>query len=353
MAFRWGLGVGLAVLVGCSPDGGGGSLGSGREPGPVAEPDAGTTTPDPRSTRPDAGPARDAGLEECASLEVEAETTLRPVDIVWVVDSSGSMENEAARVQENLNRFAADILAGGIDPHVVVITDRSYVAVPPPLGTDPAHYRFVDRHVGSNAPLERLLSEWERYADFLRPDAVTHFVAVTDDESDLSSAAFDSLMSARLGHGYTFHAIASEDTGGGRECSGAADVGSQYYHLAGVTGGLTVSICTRDWAAVFTALAEHVTETAPLPCELAIPEPPEDETLDYGRVNVEYTPSGGAPALIPHVRSEGVCGGTGGWYYDDPDAPTEIRLCPSSCMVVGADPEGRVTVKLGCETVLL
>ena len=344
----------VLLVVGCSPGAAGGGHDTGRGGG--AGSDAGTdTAPDAATTGVDAArpPAIDAGLDECATLELEAESTLRPVDIVWVVDSSGSMDNEAARVQENLNRFAMDILEGGIDPHVVVITDPDYVTVPPPLGIDAEHYRFVDRHVSSNAPLERLLSEWGRYADFLRADAVTHFVAVTDDESDLSAAAFDAQMTMRLGHEYTFHAIASEDTGGGRECGGAADVGYQYYALSGMTDGLEISICTSDWTTVFDELARHVTETAPLPCDFAIPEPPEDETLDYGRVNVEYTPSSGDPYLIPSVGTESACAGAGGWYYDDPDAPTEIHLCPSSCATVGADPEGRISLALGCETVLL
>ena len=300
----------LLLVVGCSAGAGGGGHDTGRSDG---TPDAGidTTAPDAATTGVDAArpPTIDAGLDECATLELEAESTLRPVDIVWVVDSSGSMDNEAARVQENMNRFATDILAAGIDPHVVVITDPDYVTVPPPLGTDPEHYRFVDRGVSSNAPLERLLSEWDRYADFLRPDAVTHFVAVTDDESDLNAAAFDAEMTARLGHEYTFHAIASEDTGGGRECAGAADVGYQYHALSRMTDGLEISICTSDWSGVFDELTRHVTETAPLPCDFVIPEPPEDETLDYDRVNVEYTPSTGDPYLIPSVGAESACAG--------------------------------------------
>jgi len=255
-------------------------------------------------------------------------------------------------VQENMNRFAGEILMTGIDPHVVVITSHEYISVPPPLGDDPVHYRFVDQHVGSNAPLERLVSEWPRYADFLRPDAITHFIAVTDDESDMSAIEFDLIMGGLLGHDYTLHAIASEDTGGGRECSGAADVGERYYRLATMTGGLQLSICTSDWTGVFDRLREHIFDTAPLPCSFAMPEAPADMTLDYMRVNVEYTPGGGSSTLLLFVGSEAACTGNG-WYYDDPAAPTEIVLCPATCAVVGADSSGRVDVTLGCETVLL
>jgi len=303
--------------------------------------------------RPDAGPPVDAGLDECATVAVEAETTLRPVDIIWVVDSSGSMENEAARVQEHMNEFASDILAAGIDPHVVVITDHDYITVPPPLGTDPEHYLFVDRHVGSNEPLERLIDQWDRYGHFLREDAVTHIVAVTDDESDMSDGEFDVRMTGLLGHEYTLHAIASEDDGG-RECDGAADIGRRYYNLADLTGGLKISICTRDWTAVFDRLRERGAEPAPPPCDYAVPDPPMDEELDFMRVNVQYTPgSGGATQTFPYVESEASCGGTGGWYYDDPSAPSEVRLCPSSCTLVGMDTDGSVSIALGCATRLM
>ena len=351
MRRAWGLV--FALLLGCSAESGGGSpSGTGRDRDPMMLPDGGGTA-DPFARR-DAGPLPDSGLGECATTEAEAETTVRPIDIVWVVDSSGSMDNEAARVQENMNRFATDIVGAGIDPHVVVITDPDFVTVPPPLGTDPMQYRFVNQGVGSHAGLERLISEWPRYSDFLRPDAVTHFVAVTDDESDISADMFDAAMAGLLGHEYVFHAIASEDTGGGRECSGAADVGRQYYTLADRTGGLQVSICTSDWAAVFTELARAVTETAPLPCEFTIPDPPADGMLDYDAVNVQYFPSSGTGgATIPRVDSPSSCTGSGGWHYDDPGAPTLIELCPSSCTLVGGDPEGRVTIALGCATLLL
>lgn len=299
-------------------------------------------------------PALDPPLAECTSLTVEAETTLRPADIVWVIDSSGSMRNEAERVQSHMNSFAREILEAGIDPRVVVITDHEYVTVPPPLGGDAEHYRFVDQHVGSNAPLERLISEYEQYEDFLRPEAVLHIVAVTDDESDISELEFDAGMRALLGgRDYVFHAIASESVGG-RECDGAAEVGARYYRLADMKGGLKVSICTPDWTGVFDRLRMHITETVPLPCAFAVPDAPADMTLDYGRVNVQLTPGGGGePGVIPQVDSAAACGGLGGWYYDDPEAPTEILLCETTCRFVAADAMARVDIALGCETVLM
>ncbi|HEV8550643.1 MAG TPA: hypothetical protein VGQ57_16470, partial [Polyangiaceae bacterium] len=36
----------------------------------------------------------------------------------------------------------------------------------------------------------------------------------------------------------------------------------------------------------------------------------------------------------------------GGWYYDDPSAPTSILVCPCTCARFGA---GRVDVRVGCK----
>ena len=48
------------------------------------------------------------------------------------------------------------------------------------------------------------------------------------------------------------------------------------------------------------------------------------------------------------------CGTNGkGWYYDDPDAPKTINLCPSSCEQVQNDPNAKLEIVLGCDTVVL
>jgi len=303
----------------------------------------------------DAGPpppGTDGG--SCASVSVEATPVTAPVDIVWIVDSSSSMRDEALRVQDNLNRFSSDITASGVDHRVVVITDPDYVTVPPPLGSDPARYRFVSRDVSSNAPLERLLSEWPRYGDFLRPEAVTHFVVVSDDNSDLSGSSFESQMRSRLGRDFTLDAIVSPGTDL-LPCFSAlgfaAAPGREYWTLAERTGGLHLSICTADWSSMFEALREAVIVSAALPCSFTVPDPPAGMTFDRDRVNVVHTPAGGAGMTLPRVMSAAACGAAQGWYYDDPAAPTRILLCPGTCDSVDST-AGRIDIALGCETVI-
>ena len=40
------------------------------------------------------------------------------------------------------------------------------------------------------------------------------------------------------------------------------------------------------------------------------------------------------------------------WHYDDPDDPTTIVLCPSTCDSVKSDPEASILVEFGCEVVI-
>ena len=58
--------------------------------------------------------SEDGGMA-CGSLSVSAQAAMRPVDIVWVIDSSPSMRDEIERVQSNLNTFAQRIGTSGLD----------------------------------------------------------------------------------------------------------------------------------------------------------------------------------------------------------------------------------------------
>ncbi|HBQ19283.1 MAG: VWA domain-containing protein [Sandaracinaceae bacterium] len=318
----------------------------------------------------DGGPRRDAGFMGCVGTPYEAVEAYAPIDIVWVVDTSGSMRNEAERVQENMQRFATAIGGVGLDWHVVMISTQDFVSVPEPLASDP-RYLLIDRAVSSNEPLRALLAEWPRYSDFLRRGAISHFIAVTDDESDLGWMEFQTEMRRNLMRNFIFHTISSEvagpssfmypngqpcQTGSGFPPEGAAEPGVQYWELASATGGRTFSICTpsSEWVSLFDSLTAAIAVPQRIPCEYDIPDPPEGEELDLMRVNVRFRSSGGDSTVFPYVGgSDGADCTTPGWYYDDPAAPTRIILCPNACTQISGDAGGRVDVELGCQTFII
>lgn len=310
------------------------------------------------------------GFETCDDLPFQAENRLAPLDIVWIIDNSGSMNNEAEIIQDNMNSFVAALEASGTEDYrVVVITRSGFVNVPPPLGTDSERFSFVNDNVQSSDALSNILSTFSRWSDFLRPEAMLHIIHVSDDESSrLDAASFQSMFQSMLGRSWTSHAIASPpDEGifcdpligciGG--CTGphgnAASPGEEYWAIAEMTGGQKISICTADWTEVFGTLIESIGVPVPIPCEFEIPDPPEGESFDRNRVNVDYTPGeGGTRERLPFVEDGASCPPSGdGWYYDDPASPTRILLCPHSCSRTSADTSGRVDIALGCQTQLI
>lgn len=313
--------------------------------------------------------------DECVAVSATAEpTNMAKVDIIWVIDASGSMWDETQRVAENINAFSEDIAAAAIDFRVVMITTLDPVPAGTPLPNSD-NYLFVSGSVDSNNSLDILRDIYGQYRSFLRPDAVAHFIVLTDDESgynqlstpDDRSAAFQSDMQGLLGKSFYLHTISSEDTGGGVPCMGdaascpfglaipgvcgAAAPGNTYYKLAAATGGLSVSICTADWSQVFEPLKAAVIDSVPLPCNYIIPPPPGSETLDTGKVNIEYKPLMGEEQVFPRVDSPDGCGENLAWYYDNPNAPTEVLLCEKACETVAAG--GMIDIAFGCDVIIL
>lgn len=102
-----------------------------------------------------------------------------------------------------------------------------------------------------------------------------------------------------------------------------------------------------DVTSTFVDALNNVTNRG-LACEYQLPPPPDGMKLDTAKVQVVYTPSAGAPEEVPSIASLAACGRNvnGGWYYDDPDHPSKITVCPCTCTRLQA---GRVDVRLGCK----
>ncbi len=328
-------------------------------------------------TAPDIVP--DTGPEVCEAITAVAENTFAPVDIVWAIDTSGSMDEEIDNVETNIAAFVDFIEASGLDYHVVMIaaqnpniSDTRYdVCVPQPLSgtqgcpdTDSAVYRHVREFVFSDEGIEDMIGTWGQYSDFIRPNSSLHFVAVTDDESDKGAQWF---IDRAATHGYTtgdytVHSIVSLterevcDFGFICEwvgCSGpygdAEAKGEKYINLSQQTGGITASICDADWGSIFDAIAEEIVAGAEIPCVFSIPEPEEGFELVPGEVNVYFTPDGAPDGyLVPNVANDTMCGSSQAWFYDNAADPGAIHLCPSTC---GAAAAGVVDIAFGCETV--
>lgn len=304
-----------------------------------------------------------SGFDECASKRVGAALLPAASNIVWVVDSSASMNEEAAIVQQNINGFVQSLESSGLDDYrVAMVTMPDFLKVPEPLNSDIDHFRFVVENVQSHDGLSKLLDRIEDLDGFLLKNVVTHFVVVTDDDSTrIDGAAFVGAMRKKLNGEIRVHAIAAPPGVTGvipgwglpnAACNGltgsATAQGVQVYEAAKLSGGLTLSICTDDWSALFSELENAVAATA-LPCNVELPAQDASQAFDTNRVNVVYSAPGQSGTTLPNVSTAAGCGDKRGWHYDNEEEPERIVLCPESC--AAAEQGGALDIALGCETI--
>jgi hypothetical protein len=120
---------------------------------------------------------------------------------------------------------------------------------------------------------------------------------------------------------------------------------------AGGTSQAFLTGAGGDLGAEFSNALESI-RTAAGACTLAIPERTESGRVSPDQVNIRYKPNdGGEAKVIPMTTSGSAadCGTVGGWHYDNPAAPTRIQLCDTTCQ---ASREARVEVEFGCQTIV-
>ncbi|MEC9465225.1 MAG: hypothetical protein VX834_05550, partial [Myxococcota bacterium] len=163
------------------------------------------------------GDASDSGEPNesapCAEITAEAQNLYLPVDIIWAIDSSGSMRQEIDLIQERMNGFASFIENSGLDYQIVLIAEQHEnvsntwdVCLPPPLSSvdtcpdeDGPRDRHIRRHVDSFSALEEIRDAFPEYRDVMRAGASVHMVAVSDDESSIQAHDFLTEL-GQLGH---------------------------------------------------------------------------------------------------------------------------------------------------------
>lgn len=345
---------------------------------------------------PVVGGGADGGA--CQAVVQQAEKISGRADIIFILDNSGSMGQEVGAVQTNLNAFSQQITASGIDTHVVVISaapgggpdgnkcvdptgiacafvpgltvggliNGNGVCIDPPLGAQgacpqgddsnpSAGFLHVKQAVDSHNALAMVQQTYGMWQQMLRPDAAKTFVVITDDESQVAAQDFTAWVggqSAFQSAIWRFSGIFC--TAGSLNC---ANVGTTYASLVTQTGGVAGNLgelsdgqVDAQFKSVFDSLAKAVVNDArPVDCKWTIPAAPQGQHLDPQAVNVRYSVAGSASNTIYGVDGADKCTDQyGGWYYDDPAAPSHVLACPQTCKVLQADLSTKVEVLFGC-----
>jgi hypothetical protein len=207
-------------------------------------------------------------------VDVFAQETVARVDVLWVIDNSGSMTEEQDSIGREFDNFLQFLTAAEVDYHIAVITtdtqavplyrgDPPYIAADTP---DPQAEFAARAKVGvGGAALEKGLEAarlaLQRPPDgFLRDDAFLFIVWVSDEEDHSFGDVryYWRLFEQSKGIGndktVTGAAIVGDVPGGCDSENGAASPGARYHELVASMGGLAGSICAPSFAATLTEM---------------------------------------------------------------------------------------------------
>jgi hypothetical protein len=227
------------------------------------------------------------------------------------------------------------------------------------------------------------------WSQWLREDAFKVFMEITDDDVNCSSygysfndsgttaggttvatnfdAALLALSPAQFGtaseRNYVWHSIIGMKANSPATTAwpasaalttttcgtGSEGPGTGYQALSKLTGGLRYPICQNStFDSIFNAIATEVVTTASASCDYVIESAttfdPALTTLVYSTV----TNSGADSSTeLTRVADLSACVANA-WYYDATDLV--VKLCPTTCTTVQADPNARVWAELACPT---
>jgi len=310
-------------------------------------------------------------VQECFAQSQEAGAAQLPVDVIWAIDTSGSMVEETAAVRDNMNQFSRQIVGSGVDARIVLIAEEykppqvifgiampdSGICIGAPLGSGqcPADtnlpvFAHIFETVGSTDALERIISTYPLWKGQLRANSIKMFVVVTDDNSALSADDFIRQINALDGNTIVPNFWKFSGIYCYTNCPYAARPGSVYAQLVQKTLGVAGDLCLQQFGPVFDNLAAGVVKAARLDCVWEIPEPPPGEVFDPNRVNVVFSDASGSATTIYKVADASACGPDGGWYYNNPVDPTVVRVCESTCATIQGQVGARIDIEFGCAT---
>ncbi|MCB9681196.1 MAG: hypothetical protein H6733_06955 [Alphaproteobacteria bacterium] len=240
-------------------------------------------------------------LQTPTKTDVVRQTLSRKVDVLWVIDNSGSMLEEQDELSLNLPAFSDQLFSSGLDWHIGITTveagiggtDDTNVAADAGALVPMAGYRYLTKdvpraaelfslgvRVGANGQSEEtgLLAAFRAIAQptarvqqanagFLREDASLHIIVISDEDDRAGHllsvnevASFLQNLKTDEFATVTFNAIVGDDPGGCTRSGGgllpdsSAEAGTRYLEVTQLVGGIDWSICTQDWSEVLAAI---------------------------------------------------------------------------------------------------
>lgn len=237
------------------------------------------------------------------------QVTVPAVDVLWVIDNSGSMMDEQTELRTRFDSFINYFIGSGLDWHVgVVSTDMSDpdhrgklrlqdgVRYLDPSSPHPADTfrRMADLGTSGDATEKGRAAAWSALvtlrdgpnAGFYRDDAFLSVIVISDEDdssgsSPVSKGEFISwLQTHKPREGMTsFSSIVGSVDGRASDCTssfGDAWAGYEYVDVTDAVGGIVWSICSENWDPV---LDELGMQAAGLKREFFLSEVPVEDSV--------------------------------------------------------------------------
>lgn len=354
-----------------------------------------------------------ATADRCAVTRTGAEIVKVPVDIILVIDNSGSMEDEIVGVQKNINdNFASILASAAVDYQVLVISSHGSASQdraiciesplsgaaschPPPATPAPTErFKHYDLGIDSNDSFHKLLGSFQGpvaeledrshsapngWSSWLRPEARKVFIEVTDDDPEgMTGLEFDgrllALSADQFGTSskrkYLWHSIVGIVEKPARTaawlpdealqramCGGSlggkdslvVTPGLPYQELSKLTGGLRFPIC--EWAS-YDAVFQSIAGDVISRTELAcdFAIPVPPEGKALDLDKVAVAYTpGNGDAPQTYAQAQNQAHCVPGAFYIQAD---RIFLCPEACNTVKADATAMVDVLYTCESTI-
>ena len=264
----------------------------------------------------------DGDYERWVTDEFEQDETV-DVDILFVIDNSGSMSSNQTNFKTNFASFISVFSTAGIDYRIAFITtdDADFVGgrIISPADPDPiASVNDIVDMIGTRGSamekgLEKSYEATSPGGDaapggsFLRDDARLVIIYVSDEPDHSGSSMSPSDYATHFRSLKTSldrivaHAVAG-DYPGGCTANGGAQFGDGYYDVVTSLGGSFLSICASDWGGSMNTLARESVMTSTF-------------TL------TEHAIDGTIEILVDGVLSTD-------WYYDEPINAIQFLVAP-------------------------
>lgn len=381
----FGIGSVIATaLVSCGAGGGDTAFGGGSDGSPDVAAETGVTggsggTPGDAATDPVSDAVADAetgvadadaadvgfgydspvaDADACAAVVVEGKPP--PLAMYLMLDRSGSMtfSNKWQIAIDGVQMFVEAPVATGTNVALQYFpldaghdcAGGAYAVPEVPMGTLPGHAQAIVDSLSAAAPegtttpmegaLNGLVQFTASYAA-VPPGSQEKVVALLitdgmpDGDCDNDTASLAAIAGAAWAGSPSIPTYVVGMSG--------ADFGvlGEIASAGGTAGAYSV---TTGGASAFLAVLEEIRADA-VGCSFVMPNP-EAGTVDLDQVEVSFESSSGSSLVLPRVADGASCGI--GWHFDDNAGPSAIELCPSTCNLVKADPQGAVAISLGC-----